>query len=95
VRNLIAELYGNHHGGWLTPLYEAIFASHLMYLDEFMNEYGASHLIVKRFIGTANDFHLDFDTLLKWGELVKIDWKKRNFEEELTKEAPESLFIRE
>ncbi len=64
--------------GNLKPFAMTMFAAILMYLPEFIAAYGDKHIVITNLCAAATRFNVTMPTLLRWGALLKEDWRARN-----------------
>ena len=83
INNFINHLFNVREkhfntGSKLRPLLECLFATIIMYHQEILTKYGALHVISKRVIRSAKEFHVTDKVLEEWGGILKTDWRIRN-----------------
>lgn len=55
-----------------------MFASLVMYLETFVQQYSDRHVVMVNLFTTAAKFNIPKDTLYTWGIAVRNDWVRRN-----------------
>jgi hypothetical protein len=71
-------------------LFDTLTATLLMHFKYLMQEYSANNKIVAQLICVARDCGYSIEQLEIWGELIRSDWNRINFEDGLLKEDSES-----
>lgn len=55
-----------------------MFATFLMYVNDFIGKYNVKHIIIVELLKHAKQNNVSLDELKRWGDIIKKDWLSKN-----------------